>query len=361
MTADRTTFEPIAREAAQRAGVPGDLFVRQIAQESDWNPAAHNAGSGATGIAQIVPKWHPDVDPRDPVASLWYAARLMAGHYARFGTWAKALAAYNWGPGNVGGYTKPDGTIVPPWDGRRETLPAETRHYLDVILGEGWPEPEASFVAKPPAEVPASVDATPTLARVIELGRGEIGKPYTGPIVNQPDSTRYGNPGYDCSSFVSEMFKRATDGKVKLTPFTDAMHRECEWVRDPKPGDIVFYHYQDSSQGGVYWPHVGIWLSPTQTLDCRYPSGVGIREHVTPVGPDGTGRYRQTMRPKGLSAVALPPPADDNDEETINGLRAAVAHLADKVIPMAVAAAEQREYVLAEAQRVREQYVGVKP
>ncbi|MCC7464476.1 MAG: hypothetical protein IT480_18685, partial [Gammaproteobacteria bacterium] len=54
-------------------------------------------------------------------------------------------------------------------------------------------------------------------------------------------------------------------------------------------------------------------------------------------------------------------PSASNDEDEIHGLRTAVAYLADKVIPMAVAAAEQREYVLAEAQRVREQYVGVKP
>lgn len=89
-------LKAVAREAAERAGVPAEMFVRQIQQESGFRPDAHNAASNATGVAQIVPRWHPDVDPRDPVASLWYAARLMAGHYARFGSWRKALAAYNW-------------------------------------------------------------------------------------------------------------------------------------------------------------------------------------------------------------------------------------------------------------------------
>lgn len=137
-------YRDYALGAAGRNRVPGELFERQIAQESGFNPNAYNAGSGATGIAQIVQRWHPDVDPTDPLASLDYAARLMAGYYRQTGSWRKALAAYNWGVGNVLGYTKADGTIVPPWDGRRETLPAETRHYLDVILGEGWPEPAAT-------------------------------------------------------------------------------------------------------------------------------------------------------------------------------------------------------------------------
>lgn len=122
-----------AREAAARSGCDPDLFVRQIQQESGFNPTVVNPASGATGIAQIIKRWHPDVDPLDPIASLDYAASWMARLHDQYGTYKMALAAYNWGPGNVAG-----------WDGRRETLPAETRHYLDVILGEGWPEPSTN-------------------------------------------------------------------------------------------------------------------------------------------------------------------------------------------------------------------------
>lgn len=119
-----------ARETAIRAGCDPDVFVRQIQQESGFNPAAFNAGSGATGVAQIIKRWHPDVDPTDPIASLDYAATWMAQLHAQYGSYQRALAAYNWGPGNLAG-----------WDGQRATLPGETRHYLDVILGDGWPEP----------------------------------------------------------------------------------------------------------------------------------------------------------------------------------------------------------------------------
>lgn len=133
-----------ARAAAVRHGAHPDLFVKQIQQESGFNPDAFNVGSGATGIAQIIPRWHPGVDATDPYASLDYAAKWMADLRRIYGSWAKALAAYNWGPANVAG-----------WDGRRETLPAETRHYLDVILGDGWPEPAKNLTAEKPQPLAA--------------------------------------------------------------------------------------------------------------------------------------------------------------------------------------------------------------
>src|SRR4051812_13734037 len=93
-----------ARAAAGRAGCDPDLFERQIQQESGFDPDAFNAISGATGIAQLVPRFHPGVDPRDPLASLEYAARWMASLFQQYGTYRRALAAYNWGPGNVAGW-----------------------------------------------------------------------------------------------------------------------------------------------------------------------------------------------------------------------------------------------------------------
>ena len=147
------------RGAATAAGCDPDLFERQIQQESGFNPDAFNQGSGATGIAQIVRRFHPDVDPNDPIASLDYAARWMARLHDQYGSYRMALAAYNWGPGNVS-----------RWDGRRESLPDETEHYLDVIMGPGWPEPFMAtvIVVSDPARVsrisPPSYAVVPGLA-----------------------------------------------------------------------------------------------------------------------------------------------------------------------------------------------------
>lgn len=134
-------YRAYARGAALGNGIDPDIFVRQIQQESGFDPGAYNP-SGATGIAQIIPRFHPTVDPTDPIASLDYAAAWMGDLYRQHGSYARALAAYNWGPGNVA-----------TWDETRAGLPAETEHYLDVILGADW---DSGSVPTPVPTVPTA-------------------------------------------------------------------------------------------------------------------------------------------------------------------------------------------------------------
>lgn len=87
---------------AKQEGIDPNLFRRQITQESGWNPRARSH-AGAIGIAQIVPKWHPNVDPNDPDASLRYAAKHMGQLYRKYGNYQDALSVYNSGrPFKVG-------------------------------------------------------------------------------------------------------------------------------------------------------------------------------------------------------------------------------------------------------------------
>jgi soluble lytic murein transglycosylase-like protein len=67
----------MARDAADRHNLDADIFERQIETESGFNPDAYNS-SGASGIAQIIPRYHPDVDPWNPEAALDYAANWMS-------------------------------------------------------------------------------------------------------------------------------------------------------------------------------------------------------------------------------------------------------------------------------------------
>jgi len=121
-------LQDYARAAASKAGVDPEIFVRQIQQESGFNPTAKSP-AGAQGIAQIVPQYHPGVDVSDPYASLDYAARLMANHLRTYdGDYSKALAAYNAGPGAVARYGG-----VPPFE--------ETQRYVGNILGGGRTAP----------------------------------------------------------------------------------------------------------------------------------------------------------------------------------------------------------------------------
>lgn len=112
----------MARDAARRHGVPEDLFLRLVHQESRFNPKAVSH-KGAIGLAQLMPftAARLGVDPHDPYQNLDGGARYLAQQYRAFKSWRLALAAYNAGPGAV---TKHGG--VPPF--------RETRNYVKVIL-----------------------------------------------------------------------------------------------------------------------------------------------------------------------------------------------------------------------------------
>ena len=129
---DQDDLRAYARDAALRQGIDPALFVRQIVAESDFNPNAVSK-AGAVGIAQILPSWHPDVDPTDPYASLDYAARLMRGYIVYFGDWRRALVAYNAGPGRLmpgNPHYLPLATLLSDSFGG-----GETRRYVARILG----------------------------------------------------------------------------------------------------------------------------------------------------------------------------------------------------------------------------------
>ena len=91
---------------ADDAGIDREIFRNQINMESGWNPNAVS-WAGAEGIAQIIPKYHPDMEGKtfDPYASLEYAAHLMASHLAyRDGDYREALADYNTGRNSSGSF-----------------------------------------------------------------------------------------------------------------------------------------------------------------------------------------------------------------------------------------------------------------
>ena len=119
----RGAYLEVAKAAARRHGVPEDLFVRLVQQESGWNPAAVSH-KGATGLAQLMPETarRLGVDIADPQDNLNGGARYLRMMYDRFGDWKLALAAYNAGPQAV---QKHGG--VPPY--------AETKGYVLAILG----------------------------------------------------------------------------------------------------------------------------------------------------------------------------------------------------------------------------------
>lgn len=112
-----------------------DVFARQIALESAGFDPEMIAGrrvssAGAEGIAQLMPSSYPNVNRRDPVASLHAAAGTMRANLQQDGgDPRKALAAYNAGGGRVAAEVARLGSA---WE---SGLPAETRRYLRELLG----------------------------------------------------------------------------------------------------------------------------------------------------------------------------------------------------------------------------------
>lgn len=113
----------MARAAARRHGVPEDLFLRLVQQESGWRATA-KSNKGAYGLAQLMPATARalGVNRLDPYENLEGGARYLRMQYDRFRSWRLALAAYNAGPKAVEEYNG-----VPPYN--------ETRNYVRVIWG----------------------------------------------------------------------------------------------------------------------------------------------------------------------------------------------------------------------------------
>ena len=116
-------YRQLAYQKALKYGLDPDLFLRQINQESGFNPKAVSS-AGAIGLGQLMPNTARElgVDPTDPDQNLEGAARYMRQQMDRFGRTDLALAAYNAGPTRVA---------------KANAIPniAETQNYVSSILG----------------------------------------------------------------------------------------------------------------------------------------------------------------------------------------------------------------------------------
>lgn len=126
---ENAVYVQLLRSAEVRSGIPHGMLVRLAYQESrfrqDIITGKTVSSAGAVGIMQIVPRWHPTVNPLDPAAAIAYAGNYLASLYRQFGTWEMALQAYNWGPGNLKKYLQQGGA-----------LPLETANYSGQILAD---------------------------------------------------------------------------------------------------------------------------------------------------------------------------------------------------------------------------------
>jgi soluble lytic murein transglycosylase-like protein len=118
-----TPFAAEITAAAQQNGLDPALLAGLVKQESGFDPNAVSP-AGARGLTQLMPGTAAGLgvtDPSDPVQALDGGARYLREQLDRFGgDIARALAAYNAGPGAVQRYGG-----VPPY--------AETQNYVRAV------------------------------------------------------------------------------------------------------------------------------------------------------------------------------------------------------------------------------------
>ena len=91
------------RRASHATGVPYRLLRAVAWTESRYNPAAVSP-AGALGLMQLMPvvlERYGVTDPMDIHQNALAGARLLRFTRRTTGSWRRALAAYNWGIGNV--------------------------------------------------------------------------------------------------------------------------------------------------------------------------------------------------------------------------------------------------------------------
>jgi murein DD-endopeptidase MepM/ murein hydrolase activator NlpD len=163
-------YRPIARQAARKYGIPENIFMALINQESGWDPKI-GSPAGAVGLVQIHLPSHPDVSYQqatNPRFALDWGARYLASQYKRFGNWRQALAAYNAGPSRAA-------------DGSWKNI-GETRNYVRSILGAAgnvtMPGPSSAAVTGPgpdPTVSAPSMPALPDLSQQVLESLGTVG------------------------------------------------------------------------------------------------------------------------------------------------------------------------------------------
>ena len=127
-------------EEVERRGMPTELALLPFI-ESAFNPQALSSAK-ASGIWQFMPATgrHFELqqnvfrdDRRDVLASTRAALDYLSRLYGMFGDWQLALAAYNWGEGNVQRAIARNQRKGLPTDYLSLRMPRETRYYVPKL------------------------------------------------------------------------------------------------------------------------------------------------------------------------------------------------------------------------------------
>lgn len=178
------------------ANIPDSLLNAVAQVESSGNPNAVNKDTGALGMFQFMPATAKalGIDPLDPVQAKEGARQYLGYLVDKFGTIPKALAAWNWGEGNLAKHGL-------------DAAPPETQAFIPKVLNalgkfspissaqaDEMPTVPKGFTAvsgnpfadsKPSQDAPkgfTAVDGNPFEAK-------SAGQPEDGTVSRNPDGT----------------------------------------------------------------------------------------------------------------------------------------------------------------------------
>ena len=139
-SANETKYRALIAATEQKNGIPSGILHRLIMQESHFRTdiitGATRSKTGALGIAQFMPSTAKQElgsinAALNPLVAIEGAGRYLAKLYKSTGNWTSAVAAYNWGIGNVqkfkAGTLKKKGRLI-------TQMPTETQKYIAAII-----------------------------------------------------------------------------------------------------------------------------------------------------------------------------------------------------------------------------------
>ncbi len=204
-------------EEVERRGMPGELALLPFI-ESAFNPQAVSSAR-ASGMWQFMPATGKDFDlrqnlfrddRRDVLASTRAALDYLQRLHTQFGDWHLALAAYNWGQGNVQRAIDRNRRAGLAADYLSLRMPDETRNYVPKL------QAVMNIVARPQTfglSLPPLENHPYFLSVLIErdidvvLAARLVGHVAGGVPVPQPPARQAGDPG-----------RRHTAGAAALRP-----------------------------------------------------------------------------------------------------------------------------------------------